>query len=126
MAKSILIVDDEDLITGSLKILLKKEGYNVTIAKSGPEALEKVKAADFDLIISDIRMPGMDGIETIKHIRAYLEKSNKKSIPEILITGYADVDIYEQSIDLKIANYIYKPFENDEFVRTVRKNIALL
>lgn len=123
MAKKILVVDDEELVSGSLKVLLKKEGYNVTIAKSGTEAIEKVKAADFDLIISDIRMPEMDGIETIKQIRTYLEKANKKTIPEVLITGYADIDKYEKGMDLEVIDCLYKPFENNEFLSIVRKNI---
>ncbi len=69
MAKNILVIDDEELITKSLLKLLSKEGYNVTVARSGTEALENIKKIDFDLIISDVRMPEMDGIETIKEIR---------------------------------------------------------
>jgi CheY-like chemotaxis protein len=67
MAKNILIIDDEELITKTLLKLLKNTGYAPTIAKSGAEAVEKVKQTDFDLIISDIRMPGMDGIGEKAH-----------------------------------------------------------
>ena len=124
MPKNILVIDDEKLITESLKRLLKKEGYNAEIAKSGKEALEKVKKIDFDLIISDVRMPEMDGIETIKQIRAYLEKTDKKPIPEVLITGYADADKYENANELEIADYLYKPFDNAEFLRIVKKIVG--
>jgi len=123
MAKKILVIDDEELITKSLLKLLSNEGYNTTVAKSGKEALEKVKKIDFDLIISDVRMPDMDGIETIKEIRSYLEKSNKKPIPEVLITGYADKDKYETAMELKVADYIYKPFERTEFLKVVKRTI---
>jgi len=106
MIKNILIIDDEELVTKSLLKLLRKEGYAAVIARSGQEAIEKVKETNFNLIICDVRMPEMDGIETIKQIRAYLEKSNKKLIPEVLITGYADEDKYKQALELKVADYI--------------------
>ena len=124
MAKNILIIDDEELITKSLIKLLRSRGYVASLSVGGAEALEKIKTEDFDLIICDVRMPGMDGIETIKTIRAYLEKSDKKSIPEVLITGYADAEKYESAIDLEVADYLYKPFDNDEFLHIVRKTIG--
>ena len=124
MSKNILIIDDEELITKSLLKFLNKEGYAATVARSGQEALEKIKKSGFDLIISDVRMPGMDGIETIRQIRAYLKKSNIKSIPEIFITGYADKEKYEIAmLELKVKEYIYKPFEREEFLKIV-KNIV--
>ena len=124
MAKNILIIDDEELITKSLLKFLNKEGYEAAIAKSGAEALEKVKKTDFDLIISDVRMPEMDGIETIKQIRGYLEKANKKTIPEVLITGYADVEKYQSAMNLEVADYLYKPFDNNEFLKVVKRNLS--
>ena len=123
MAKNILVIDDEELITKSLLKLLGAEGYKVSAARSGKEAIEKSKGEDFDLIISDVRMPRLDGIETIKEIRAYLKKSNKKTIPEILITGYADIDKYKEAIDLKVADYLHKPFEKADLLRVVQKAI---
>jgi CheY-like chemotaxis protein len=124
MAKKILVIDDEELITKSLLRLLSAEGYNVAVAKNGSEALDRVKGADFDLIVSDVRMPELDGIETIRQIRAYLEKSNKNQIPEILITGYADKEKYETAMDLKVADYLYKPFDREDFLKVVKRNIG--
>jgi len=124
MAKNILVIDDEELITKSLLKLLDIEGYKTTIAISGSEAMEKIKETDFDLIISDVRMPGLDGIETIRQIRAYLKKSNKKAIPEVLITGYADVEKYEKAMNLKVADYLYKPFDNSDLLRVVKNNVV--
>ncbi len=123
MAKNILLIDDDELVTGSLKLLLKKEGYNVDVARSGWEALKKVERADFDLIIFDVRMPDMDCIETIKKIRDYLKGAAKMPIPEILITGYADKDKYEEGVALNVGGYLYKPFDNDALMRAVRENI---
>jgi len=124
MAKKILVIDDEELITKSLLRLLSAEGYNVAVAKNGSEALDRVKEADFDLIVSDVRMPELDGIETIRQIRAYLEKSNKNQIPEILITGYADKEKYETAMNLKVADYLYKPFDREDFLKAVKRNIG--
>lgn len=119
MPKDILIIDDEELITKSLLKLLSNEGYNVTVVRNGRDALEKVKVKSFDLIISDIKMPDLDGIETIRQIRGELIKSGRKPIPEIVITGYADKDKYESAMDLKVSDYIYKPFERDNFLKII-------
>lgn len=123
MAKNILVVDDEELVTESLKRLLKKEGYNVTIAKSGKEAIGKIKDTDFNLIVSDVRMPEIDGVEIVKNIRKYLKENNKKPVPEILITGYSSDESLKQAQELKVADYIYKPFDIKAFLEVVKKNL---
>jgi len=123
MAKKILVIDDEELIAKSLLKFLKSKGFDVIIAKSGNEAFKKVKEDDFDLIISDIKMPKIDGIETVKKIREHLRKSGKQLIPEILITGYADMEKYEKAMDLEVADCLYKPFDNTELLRVIQENI---
>lgn len=124
MRKRILLIDDEEMVIKSISKLLTKEGYAVTAVKSGKDALEKLKKIDFDLTICDIRMPEIDGIETIKQIRAYLERSNKKSPPSILITGYADPDNYDAALDLEVMNYLPKPFDNKELLVAVKNAIG--
>ena len=121
MAKKILVIDDEELVTKSLKNLLKKKGYLVFIASNYQEAMEGVKGNDFDLIVSDIRMAGEDGIEIVKNIRSYLKENNKGMIPEILITGYASEDKYQSAIELGVHAYLNKPFDIKEFLETVRE-----
>ncbi len=121
MAKKILVIDDEKLITISLQKLLSREGYEVVIVQDGGSALQKIQEDVFDLIISDVRMPTMDGIETIIQIRKYLQESKKQLIPEILITGYADLDKYEKAKELNVAGYVNKPFDNDEFLRITKE-----
>lgn len=124
MPKSILLIDDEELITKSLSILLKSQGYEVTVARSGKSALEEVQKCDFDLIICDVRMPDMDGVETIENIRKSLIQLGKEQPPEVLITGYADMEKHEKAMELKVADYLYKPFDNEEFLRTVKKALG--
>lgn len=123
MGKKILIVDDEELIVKSLRKLLSKEGYSLSVAKNGQEAIDEIKKVDFDLIISDIMMPEIDGIETIRYIRNYLKESKKKLIPEILITGYADLEKYNKAMELKVDDYIYKPFDSEDLLRAIKKSL---
>lgn len=123
MSKKILVIDDEELVTESLKKLLKKSGYEVEIARNGIKALEKIKESDFDLIISDIRMPDMDGVEVIKQIREHLRLAGKAPVLEILITGYANEESMDQAQKLKVADYLYKPFNIHDFLQIVKKNL---
>ena len=121
MAKRILVIDDEELVTGSLKKLLKKSGYDVVIAQNSQEAMKSVKENDFDLIVSDIRMAGEGGIEIVKNIRSYLQEHKKDRIPEMLMTGYASKDKYQSAVELKVCAYLNKPFDVKEFLETVSK-----
>ncbi len=123
MAKRILIIDDEEMITKSLQKLLNKKGYAATIVSGGREALNEIKTSEFDLVVLDIRMPQMDGIETIRSIREHLSFAGKKPIPEIVITGYADEDKYKNAVDLKVSAYIYKPFDTQEFLSIIERTL---
>lgn len=123
MAKKILVIDDEGIVTKSLQKLLKKEGYEVVAANSGKEAIEKARNADFDLIVSDIRMPVINGIDTLREIRQITKELGKRPIPEVVITGYADEDYYKRALELKVAEYIYKPFDTKELLEAIKKNL---
>ncbi|MCX7661510.1 MAG: response regulator, partial [Candidatus Omnitrophica bacterium] len=105
----------------SLKKLLQKEGYQPYTVKSGKEALRKIKEIDFDLLIVDVRMPQLDGIETIRRIREYRQKHQQKPIPEVLITGYADLEKYEEAKELEVLDYLFKPFDNQEFLNIIKR-----
>lgn len=121
MPKKILLIDDDNLITKSLSALLNQQGYETTTASSGRQAIKKAKQEGFDLIVCDIRIPDLNGIEIIKQIRTYLRHSNKKSIPEILISGYTDQDKIQEAKDLNVAEFLFKPLDNDEFLQIVKK-----
>lgn len=123
MAKNILVIDDDELILKTLKRLLTKEGYKITIAPSGARAFNEIMQRDFDLIISDIKMPEMDGIETVKKIREHLASDNRKPIPEIIITGYAKEKIYQDALKLNAAAYIDKPFNMRPLLEAIHKLI---
>lgn len=123
MAKNILVIDDEGLVTKSLKKLLSREGYDAVVATSGQEAIEKVKVLNFDLIICDVRMPQLDGIETIEKLRQIQKESGKPPIPEILITGYADQEKYKNALKLGVTDYIFKPFDTQQFLEAIKRNL---
>ena len=123
--RNILLVDDDGLVLRSVSRFLKMHGYNVEQASSGEDALNKIENMDFKagLVITDVKMPGIDGIETIKRIRELNRAQNRVSPKEIIITGYADSQIEQEAIDLGIKDFIYKPFATTEFIETVEKGL---
>lgn len=124
MSKAILLIDDDELVLQSLATVLESQGYEVEKARNGFEALEKAEGREFGLVISDIRMPGMDGIELIRKIRQINEERRRKPIPEILITGYADENAYLRALKLKVTEYLYKPFDMKVFLEIIQKGIS--
>ncbi|MBU9889012.1 MAG: response regulator [Candidatus Omnitrophica bacterium] len=118
--KQILVIDDEELITKSLVLALEISGYEVLVAKRCDEALAMAEAVDFDLIISDIRMPGVDGIETVRRILDVMAQRGARQVPRIFMTGYADQKAEEGAKILKPKAYIYKPFDLKVFLAEVK------
>ena len=110
MQKKILIIDDEELVVRSLSNALKRSGYEVMFAKRSEDAIVMVEEEDFDLIISDIRMPGLNGIETVQKIFESLKARGINKVPTIFITGYADEKLEAEAKNLNPKAYIYKPF----------------
>ena len=120
MKKQILVIDDEELITKSLVLALEKSGYEVLVAKRCDEATAMAEAVDFDLIISDIRMPGINGIETVTRILDVMAKRNVPKIPTIFMTGYADQEAESEAKILNPKAYILKPFDLLLFLKEVK------
>ena len=117
--KNILIIDDDGLITRTLCNLLQKEGYFATGTESSSDAIEQAKETDYDLIIADIRMPELDGVETINRIQALSREHNKPKVPVVFITGYASDDSVQQAKQL--GEVIFKPFDTSEFLSSITK-----
>ncbi len=124
MKKKILLVDDDSLVIKTLQKCLCNYGYEVETALSGAEAVKKIKQDNFDLIISDVRMPNMDGVETITEIRQFCQQRNHgATIPAIMITGYSSDKAYRQAMELGITDFLHKPFDLEQFVKVVKKNL---
>ena len=122
-AEKILICDDDDTLRVTIERLLKKKGYEVKAVTRGRAAVEAAKEEDFDLIILDVRMPDMDGIEALKAIR---ETQSRMKCNVILITGYASEDIPIKAIKLGAADYLKKPFHIDDFLHSVENNVKYI
>lgn len=123
--KKILAVDDDGLVRRSLEILLREAGYEPTVAGSGPEALGLLAQRHFDLLITDIRMPGMDGLQVIKAVRDYCLEQKKHPIPEIVLTAYNDEAVKESALRLGVKEFLLKPFRIDEFLKVLERNLSL-
>jgi len=104
----ILVVDDEKQICGLLDEFLSQKGYQVITATSGEEALERLEEESPHLILLDIRMPGMDGMECLRIIK---EKDEKTGV--IMTTGVGDMDTIKEALKLGVNDYILKPIDLD-------------
>lgn len=105
MKGSVLVVDDEKIVLESCKRILEPKGYMVTTSESPVDALEKLKADNIDLVITDIKMPQMDGIEFMRQIREF-----KPHMNIVLITGYPSQESLKEALELRIVDYLPKPF----------------
>ena len=123
MSHNLFVIDDDPVIRSALRKLLVHQGFKVKLAKNAAEALEVANQERFDLIISDIRMPGKDGIETIREIRSMMGMNHKS--PVVFMTGYSDEQAQKRAMELKYVDYILKPFDLHEFLRRVRQAIKV-
>ena len=114
MKRKILVVDDEENIRLLFKEELEEEGYEVDTASNGLEALEKVKAASFDVIVLDIKMPVMDGIQALNAI-----KNMNKDQPVILCSAYGE---FKQDVSSWVSDgYVVKSADTQELKETIRE-----
>ena len=111
------------LVVRSIKKLLVKKGYEVVVCCSGEEAMAIIGKQSVDLIVCDVRMPKMNGVETVRRIREQLFADKKKPVREILITGYVEDSVKEEAEALQVADYIYKPFDAQDFMDCISKNL---
>jgi DNA-binding NtrC family response regulator len=116
----ILVVDDEDSMCQYLSILLAKEGYEVQTVNSGVDALRQLESAPFDVVLTDIRMPGFDGIQLLKGVHAV-----DPQMPVIVMTAYATEQSAIDAVNLGAFAYVQKHCKNDEFKMFVRNAMQL-
>lgn len=115
-AARILVVDDDAVIREGLRRVLALEGYDIETRANGRAALEQLQEKSFDLLITDLKMPGMSGLEVLQAVRVL-----QPEMPIILITGYAAIDNAVEVMQKGAADYLAKPFGNEEIVAKVRK-----
>ena len=114
MNYKILLVDDEETMVKYLSRRLIRRGFDVRVAYDGLSALEEIKKNDFDLVLLDVLMPEMDGIETLKEI-----KKIKPETEVIMLTGHASVEVGIEGMKAGAFNYILKPFNPNELIEEI-------
>jgi two-component system alkaline phosphatase synthesis response regulator PhoP len=121
MAKRVLLVDDSETVIQFEKLMLRGLGYDLVTAKNGKLALEQVASQKPDLILLDLMMPEMDGIETLRRLK---EKPESKDIPVVVVTTTGDPGVVEQAFAAGCNDYITKPVDKVELLGKLRKHLG--
>ncbi len=119
MKSNILVVDDEPVARQSLTDILKLEGYTVASAPNGQAAVEHVRTHNVDLLIVDLKMPGMDGLEVVQVVNQVSPETEV-----ILLTAYGSTETAIQALRLRIHDYLLKPASPVQIIATVKKGLS--
>jgi len=114
----VLVIDDEQIVLDSVKKILAEENFEVDVTLSGKMGIEMAVKNSYDIVLTDIRMPEVDGLIVLRDI-----KRQKPGLPVSIITGYGSVRSAVQAMKLGAADYIEKPFSPDDLVRSVNEAI---
>jgi DNA-binding NtrC family response regulator len=109
-----LVIDDEQIVLDSVSKILTDEDYEVDVSLSGREGLNKAIEKEYDIVLTDIRMPDIGGMRVLRDV-----KRAKPSLPVVIITGYATVKSAVQAMKLGAADYLEKPFTPDQLLKSV-------
>ena len=119
MVYKILIVDDEEAVRDLFSELLRKEGYETNTCATGEETLELLKQENFDVVLLDIKLPGVSGLEVLKNIR-----DSYKDLPVVMITGFGyDEDLIAKTKQLGCSGYIGKNMPISQIITTFKQFI---
>ncbi|HSB52167.1 MAG TPA: response regulator [Dissulfurispiraceae bacterium] len=122
MAEKLLVVDDEPDMLRLLSMIIKdKTPYEITTTNNPLEALELAKQGGYDILITDLKMPGLDGIELLNAVRGF-----DTDIPIIIITAYATAESAAEAMDKNAFDFITKPFRKEQIVFTIEKAVKWL
>jgi CheY-like chemotaxis protein len=121
--KKVLVAEDSSVIINLTKNVLMFENFHITSVKNGKQVLDKLEKDDFDLILMDINMPQMDGIECTKAIRS-LSDDKKANIPIIAITGNYKNYTLDDFKQAGLNDYVQKPLDYDHLLATVKKHMS--
>lgn len=119
--RKILVVDDEKLQRDILQVILSEEGYQVATAASGPQAIQVAGKEHFDLVLTDLKMPGMDGLELLKGLIA-----QDPSTCVIMMTAHGSIDSAKEAIRLGAYEYLEKPLERESLLKTIGEALKRL
>lgn len=117
--RSILVVDDEEEMTNLFRRVLSGRGYSVDVAPNGRSALDLARRRKFDVVILDLRMPEMDGIETFRRLKALGQEP-----AAIILTAHGDIKSAREAMELGVHDYLTKPFSIDIVQESIHDALA--
>ena len=118
-ALQILVVDDEPIVGKRLKPILEKSGYRVEVCQSGLEALNRLEHTGFDIVVTDVRMDDLDGLELLARVTAA-----SPATKVVVITGFATVELAREALAKGAFDFLAKPFKPDDLRAVVKKAVA--
>lgn len=116
---NVLVIDDEEEVRDMLSFCMAQLGFRVVVAGSGAEGIELVRRQSFDLVITDLKMPVMDGVATTRELRAL-----RPNLPVLLMSGFVPADGVAACLACGAAAFVRKPFGLDELETVVRRTLA--
>jgi two-component system, LuxR family, response regulator FixJ len=108
---NVYVIDDDEAMRDSLDFLLGSAGFHITLFESAHHFLDAVSSLDFGCVVSDVRMPGIDGIELLKRM-----KTSHSAFPIVIMTGHGDVPLAVEAMKLGAVDFLEKPFEDDRLI----------
>lgn len=118
---SVMVIDDEPIVGKRLKPALEKSGYEVEIYETGAAALKRIEEKDFDIVVTDVRMDEVDGMDILARVT---EKTPRTKV--IIITGYATIELAREALAKGAFDFIAKPFKPDDLRETIEKAVQAL
>jgi DNA-binding NtrC family response regulator len=118
--KKALVIDDERIVLDSVSKILKEEDFEVQVTQSGRQGLELATQKEYDIVLTDLRMPDMGGMRVLRDV-----KRARPSLPVVMITGFGTVKSAVQAMKLGAAEYLEKPFSPDELIKTVNSALDI-
>jgi len=115
---SLLIVDDDAMILESLVSILEAEGYNVRAAGTGEEALKELEKSFFNVVLVDIKLPDMTGLDLLARV-----KETTPRVRKLVLTGFPDVSSAVETVNRKADAYLVKPYDPDSLLKLIEKNV---
>ncbi|MBE3142103.1 MAG: response regulator [Thermoplasmata archaeon] len=116
----ILVIDDEESIRNTMKAILKDEGFIVDLAATGSEAIQKTKQTAYNVVLIDIRLPDMEGVELLKLMKDTVPKTRK-----IMVTGYPSVQNVITALNKNADAYLIKPVDIEKLLSTIKEQLQL-
>jgi two-component system response regulator FixJ len=114
----VYVIDDDDAMRDSLNFLLDSAGFNVTLFESALKFLDALQGLAFGCVVSDVRMPGLDGIELLKRMKA-----DHSPLPIVIMTGHGDIPLAVEAMKLGAVDFLEKPFEDDRLIGMIEAAI---